>query len=45
MFPEEGQAVVAKIFLLLFVAFSMCFARARAEVPVKSSVSIESIRF
>lgn len=45
MFPEEGQAIVAKIFLLLFVAFTMCFARARAELPQKPTVHIESIRF
>lgn len=45
MFPEEGQAIVAKILLLLFVAFTMCFARARAELPPKTPVSIESVRF
>ena len=45
MFPEEGQAIVAKILLLFFVAFTMCFARARAEVVVKPAISVESVRF
>lgn len=45
MFPEEGQAIVAKILLLFFITFSMCFVRARAELPVNPSVSVESVRF
>lgn len=45
MFPEEGQAVVAKILLLFFVAFTMCYARARAETPKSFIPSVESVRF
>lgn len=45
MFPEEGQAVVAKLLLLFFVAFTMCFARARSAEPDYSSLSTTSVKF
>jgi len=42
MFPEEGQAIIAKLLFLFFVAFSMCFAKARAAEIDYSSFSTMS---
>jgi len=34
MFPEEIQAVMAKILFLTFAVFVLCFGRAKAEVSM-----------
>ena len=47
MFPEEMQAIMAKLLLIVFATFVFCFSRANAksleEVPPQSNSHTESV--
>ena len=44
MFPEEMQAVVAKLIFFIFATFALCFTKANAELIKDYSVKKSSVK-
>ena len=43
MLPEEAQAIMAKILLIIFATLILCFGKARADVQIYQKISSKVI--